>query len=93
MWELRPVGQSLRAISHSGLSATAVASPLFRSLTSTALCGLLLLISRKARPHNDIGREIEKGGDYRVVHTIVTRKVVELGLLPQRAPFVSVTSG
>ncbi len=31
--------------------------------------------------------------DYRFAHTIVTRKVVELGLLPQRAPFASGTSG
>jgi hypothetical protein len=33
------------------------------------------------------------GADYRFAHTIVTRKVVELGLLPQRAPFASGTSG
>jgi hypothetical protein len=33
------------------------------------------------------------GPDYRFAHTIVTRKVVELGLLPQRAPFASGTSG
>jgi hypothetical protein len=36
------------AIAHPGLRATAVTSPLFRSLTSTMLCGFLLLISRAA---------------------------------------------
>jgi hypothetical protein len=30
---------------------------------------------------------------YRFAHTTVTRKVVELGLLPQRAPFARGTSG
>jgi len=30
---------------------------------------------------------------YRFAHTIVTRKVVERGLLPQRAPFSRGTSG
>jgi hypothetical protein len=30
---------------------------------------------------------------YRFAHTIVTRKVVERGLLPQRAPFSKGTSG
>jgi hypothetical protein len=31
--------------------------------------------------------------DYRFAQTIVTRRVVELGLAPQRAPFVSGTKG
>jgi hypothetical protein len=36
---------------------------------------------------------IQCGTLYRFAHTIVTRKVVELGLLPQRAPFARGTSG
>ena len=36
----------LEAIAHPGLRATAVTSPLCKSLTSTMLCGFLLLMSR-----------------------------------------------
>ena len=35
----------------------------------------------------------ERLAGYRFAQTIVTRRVVELGLAPQRAPFVSGTNG
>jgi hypothetical protein len=38
-------------------------------------------------------RATERLADYRFAQTIVTRRVVELGLAPQRAPFVSGTNG
>jgi hypothetical protein len=41
------------------------------------------------RPHRD-GRSVfhhRRRALYRFAHTIVTRRVVERGLLPQRAPF------
>ena len=35
----------------------------------------------------------ERPAGYRFAQTMVTRRVVELGLAPQRAPFVSGTKG
>jgi hypothetical protein len=47
--ERRAGGQTeLEGIAHPGLRATAVTSPLCKSLISTMLCGFLLLMSRAA---------------------------------------------
>jgi hypothetical protein len=47
--------------------------------------------TRSHRPRN--ASRIDYRALYRFAHTIVTRKVVERGLLPQRAPFSRGTSG
>jgi hypothetical protein len=44
-------------------------------------------------PQRQTSAPTERPAGYRFAQTIVTRRVVELGLAPQRAPFVSGTNG
>jgi hypothetical protein len=46
-----------------------------------------------SRPQRQTSAPTERPAGYRFAQTIVTRRVVELGLAPQRAPFVSGTNG
>jgi hypothetical protein len=46
-----------------------------------------------SRPQRQTSAPTERLTGYRFAQTIVTRRVVELGLAPQRAPFVSGTNG
>jgi hypothetical protein len=46
-----------------------------------------------SRPQRQTSAPTERLAGYRFAQTIVTRRVVELGLAPQRAPFVSGTNG
>ena len=46
-----------------------------------------------SRPQRQTSAPTERPAGYRFAQTMVTRRVVELGLAPQRAPFVSGTNG
>jgi hypothetical protein len=48
---------------------------------------------RDAQVHSYAGSIYQRRALYRFAHTMVTRKVVERGLLPQRAPFSRGTRG